>query len=237
MENHYNIIKIQQYLAGQLSRKEMYELEREAMDDPFLADAIEGYRLQKEVNHGQLSLLQQRLSQRIAGKQEEKNRFFFNSQRLGIAATAAVLFLLVVVLYLMRSNLYSDQHKLTSGMETEVHKELNIIGELPQKLAVIAPLASASEFAVPESGWLNFNAYIQDNFSWGEVFQTTRDGDRYLVVFEITENATPANVQITKLNEHNTQVDDLLFKEIEDILRNGPNWRGQKGQFELSFTK
>lgn len=236
MENHYNIIKIQQYLAGQLSRKEMYELEREALEDPFLGDAIEGYRLQKEVNHGQLSLLQQRLAQRVAGKQEEKNRFFFTSQRLGVAATAAVLFLLVVVLYLMRSNLFSDQDQLASETGTEVQKELNIIGELPQKIAVIAPLNTDLEFAEPENGWVNLNAYIQDNFSWGEVFQTTRDGDRYLIVFEITEN-TPTNLQITKLNEPDTQVDNLLFQEIESILINGPNWRGQKGQFELSFTK
>ena len=34
---------IEKYWSGQLSKAEMHDLERAAMDDPFLADALEGY--------------------------------------------------------------------------------------------------------------------------------------------------------------------------------------------------
>src|SRR5690554_5306048 len=105
MTEHYNIVRIQRYLNGQLSKEEMHSMEREALNDPFLQDAIEGYRLQREVNHGQLSLLQQRLADRVARQKSERDRFYFNGQRLGVAATACVLFILVIVLVWMRYQL------------------------------------------------------------------------------------------------------------------------------------
>jgi len=43
-KNHYTLTDIEQYLRGNLSPAEMHELEKAALQDPFLADAIEGYR-------------------------------------------------------------------------------------------------------------------------------------------------------------------------------------------------
>ncbi len=42
----FNASDIQRYLQGEMSPSEMHELERSALDDPFLADAIEGYSRQ-----------------------------------------------------------------------------------------------------------------------------------------------------------------------------------------------
>ncbi|OOQ59093.1 energy transducer TonB [Mucilaginibacter pedocola] len=39
-----NILQIQKYLNGELDAKAMHKLEREAQDDPFLMDALEGYQ-------------------------------------------------------------------------------------------------------------------------------------------------------------------------------------------------
>jgi hypothetical protein len=43
--NHiaYSLTDIQRYLQGGMSAKEMHDLERAALEDPFLADALEGY--------------------------------------------------------------------------------------------------------------------------------------------------------------------------------------------------
>ncbi len=41
---HYSAADIEKYLQGRMNAKEMHELERAALQDPFLADAIEGYR-------------------------------------------------------------------------------------------------------------------------------------------------------------------------------------------------
>ena len=40
----YTFIDIQQYLSGSMTAAEMHAMEKAALQDPFLADAIEGYR-------------------------------------------------------------------------------------------------------------------------------------------------------------------------------------------------
>lgn len=40
---NYSVTDIERYLQGQMSAKEMHDMERAALQDPFLADAIEGY--------------------------------------------------------------------------------------------------------------------------------------------------------------------------------------------------
>jgi hypothetical protein len=40
----YSLEDIERYLQGKLSPAEMHELEKAAVQDPFLADAIEGYQ-------------------------------------------------------------------------------------------------------------------------------------------------------------------------------------------------
>lgn len=104
MDHNDTLLKIQQYLGGQLSPKEMHQLEREALDDPFLQDALDGYHEVSRINKVQLSLLQQRLEQRIAEQQEEKTAFYFGWQRLAIAATAGLLFILACILLWMIVN-------------------------------------------------------------------------------------------------------------------------------------
>ncbi len=43
--NHYTAIDFERYYAGKMSPQEMHLLEKAALDDPFLEDALEGYRL------------------------------------------------------------------------------------------------------------------------------------------------------------------------------------------------
>src|SRR3546814_17782188 len=128
MNTSYHIVRIQRYLNGELNRDEMYELEREALDDPLLQDAIDGYRLQKNVSHRQLSLLQQRLADRIAGQAKERNAFFFGWQRLGVAATACVLMVLVLVLLWMRHQ-PAQQRAAAQEVQVELSSEERSVGK------------------------------------------------------------------------------------------------------------
>jgi hypothetical protein len=50
-DNVYTAADIQRYLAGNMSAEEMHGLEKAALEDPFLADAIEGMRLSMD-KHG-----------------------------------------------------------------------------------------------------------------------------------------------------------------------------------------
>ncbi len=57
---------IRRYLAGELDDRTMHALEKQALDDPFLADALEGYALYEPDQSAAISDLQARLNERIS---------------------------------------------------------------------------------------------------------------------------------------------------------------------------
>ncbi len=72
MTNHSNFsaADIEKYWQGQLTPSQMHVLEKAALEDPFLADALEGYR---ERSHGQaMGKDMQELEQRLRARVEEK---------------------------------------------------------------------------------------------------------------------------------------------------------------------
>ncbi|EOR94418.1 TonB-dependent receptor [Arcticibacter svalbardensis MN12-7] len=96
----YNLL--QQYLNGQLDPKGMHELEKDALEDPFLAEALDGYEHIKGSVHPHLSILQRQLEDRIAQKYVKKNAMFFTWQRLSVAAAASLLFVSASILFFMK---------------------------------------------------------------------------------------------------------------------------------------
>ncbi|HLI93027.1 MAG TPA: hypothetical protein VKU83_05445, partial [Puia sp.] len=91
---HYSASDIQKYLRGEMSAAEMHTLERAALEDPFLADAIEGLAF-----HGgqvsdsglqqDLAQLQERLTSRTNARRRQ-HPFFLRP----VSLAAAVLLLL-----------------------------------------------------------------------------------------------------------------------------------------------
>ena len=63
--NYFTHTDIDRYLSGRMSAAEMHELERAALQDPFLADAIEGF------SHANAALSQQHLAQ-ISGMLQQQ---------------------------------------------------------------------------------------------------------------------------------------------------------------------
>lgn len=215
MNNSYQIVRIQRYLKGELSRDEMYELEREALDDPLLQDAIDGYRFQKDVSHRQLSLLQQRLADRIEGQAKERNAFFFGWQRLGVAATACVLMVLVLVLLWMRNQ------PVPQAGEKEVHVEL-VAPESLVRVHAVAATGSGLD-AYPEGGWDRFNAYLNDKLAGTSLTGKTT------LTFDISAQGVPMNIQAVD------DADTNSLSGVLQVLEVGPRWIGSKGQVEITF--
>lgn len=63
-----DILQIRKYLNGELNASAMHKLEQEALDDPFLMDALEGYEANGKDQQDNLNLLTERLHERTAGK-------------------------------------------------------------------------------------------------------------------------------------------------------------------------
>lgn len=66
-----DILQIRKYLDGELDASAMHRLERQALDDPFLAEALEGYQKASSGQQVNLDDLQLRLKQRT-GKREAR---------------------------------------------------------------------------------------------------------------------------------------------------------------------
>jgi outer membrane biosynthesis protein TonB len=107
--NKINHITIQQYLDGSLDEDKMHELERQALEDPFLADALEGYAHVNKPIGKHLSLLQAQLAERIAQQQETKNVLSFSWQRLSVAAAAGLLFVTATILFWIKATKTEEQ--------------------------------------------------------------------------------------------------------------------------------
>lgn len=99
----YTASDIERYQNGQLSAAERHALEKAALDDPFLADALEGYAF-AQTPSADLSTLQQRLQLRIEKKNKSHNIFYLNNWM----KVAALLVLIAAGGWLM-SQLFGDK--------------------------------------------------------------------------------------------------------------------------------
>ena len=67
----YTAADIDRYHKGLLSPKERHDLEKAALDDPFLADALEGYATAGVHTAEDLAELQQRLQNRVSNQRSK----------------------------------------------------------------------------------------------------------------------------------------------------------------------
>ncbi len=111
------------YLEGKLEASMMHKVERISLEDPFVAQALAGLSEAKKRTQA-LSFLQKQLQERVAEKPVERKMWRMASHRLSIAATAAVLFLTVSVLFWMRENHRQQQAELAKSKAKNIEVDL-----------------------------------------------------------------------------------------------------------------
>lgn len=92
---------LEDYLDGKLDAKAMHFVERQALEDPFVAEALEGLK-QSPKRKQTLSILQKQLHDRVSQKPVKRKLWGITTHRLSIAATATVAFIAVSILFFMR---------------------------------------------------------------------------------------------------------------------------------------
>lgn len=112
----YNATDLSRYHAGRMSATEMHALEKAALSDPFLADALEGYALVQDPGND-LAELQQKLNEKAAGK---KNFFLSPRANNGWLRIAAMLIIFAGIAYLFYKT--NDHSKPTGLAKTEMNK-------------------------------------------------------------------------------------------------------------------
>jgi TonB family protein len=118
--NYPDSLTIQQYLEGKLDPEVAHQLEKQALDDPFLWEALEGYSTHRDPA-ADLSILQRQLHERIVHMQENKKVFDLSWQRLSVAAAAAVMFVSAGILFWMNSHRAPEQLASQSQKPVEVN--------------------------------------------------------------------------------------------------------------------
>ena len=213
MENNYQLSRIHNYIHGLMSQEEMHALEREALEDPFLQDAIDGYKMQQGVDVKSLSLLQQRLERRIAEHAQRKNRFYFSWQRLAIGMVAAVMFIAVCTLLLIRHLPNRQNANVT---------EVELMDDVLTQTAVHAIPGGDAQ---PLGGWEAFSAFVSEHYSG-----VNRE-KQLQVRFKVGQDGIPYDIQpqVTK--------NQPIYNEIIDVLQRGPKWRGKEGYIEIVFPE
>ncbi|WP_316746523.1 carboxypeptidase-like regulatory domain-containing protein [Pedobacter gandavensis] len=130
---------LEDYLDGKLDAKTMNKVEREALDDPFVAEALAGLSASPKRSLASISLLQKQLKERVAEHHVAKKTKVITWQRLSIAATAAVLFISVSIIFWMKEAARENQ---LAKQEKEV--EVSIQPESTQLAGPSAPKAAQS---------------------------------------------------------------------------------------------
>ncbi len=136
-----DIVLLEDYLDGKLDAQAMHRVEREALEDPFVAEALEGLRATPR-RRQTLSILQKRLQDRINNQPVKRKLWGITTQRLSIAATATVAFIAVSILFIMRETNRRNQiakldHKevmVTLDSNHAVAKQKSISNEASKKI-------------------------------------------------------------------------------------------------------
>lgn len=213
MESNYQLLRIHNYVNGLMSSEDMYLLEREALNDPFLQDAIDGYMLQKGVDSRSLSLLQQRLEKRVIARASLKNKQYFSWQRLTLGALAAVMFITVCTLFLIR---YIPSGQYTKVTDVELMEGLN---------ASFRVKAKEGSDVKPRGGWEKLETYMSN-----QTF--TSGGEKtFNIYFKVDKNGNLYDVASDKSSST-----DSMFKELSDMLKSGPKWEGSQGAIEIVIS-
>lgn len=103
MNNDWSDIELlEDYLDGKLDSKAMHKIEKQALEDPFVAQALAGLSESRGRAVQNVSLLQKQLYERIAQQQVTRKETVFTWQRLSVAAAAAVMFISVSIMFFMK---------------------------------------------------------------------------------------------------------------------------------------
>lgn len=230
----YSAADIQNYVAGKLSAAEMHAIEKAALDDPFLADAIEG--MKNSINQrGNASLnadindLQKRLSDRINEKRKTRVIAF---NRLWWQVAAALIVLIgagtLTYTYINKSNLSNKniaetEIKKSVTDSTIIKKDDSVIQSKPQPLAKNNADVAANEIKIKKKEEHKIRkASEKSNATTKEKIADTIGGDKNEVasVSAATSNAS-STIDEKKYESDNVNKNDAAPGKVT-VTNNAP---------------
>ncbi len=159
----YTAEYIQLYLSGKMPNKEMHELEAAALEDIFLADAIDGYQNKDNVDND-LAILRETINNRGSKKSSTHIRKLFTS--LSIAASLLIVF---SIAYFLMNKADHKQQQLSSNDIKPTQNISPVIQESTPRVQ-LANADSSSSFKKNDNNNNNNNKSLKkktDEISFG----------------------------------------------------------------------
>ena len=238
---------LEDYLDGKLDAKAMHFIERIALEDPFVSDALEGLR-QSPRRKQSISILQRQLKQRLEIQPEKRKVWRITTHRLSIGATAAVLFIAASVIFWMQETNKRQKRREVRQVEVNIAPEASA-PEASAKNTATVSMGAASETAASEtlsaseldankaSNLLGYTVYPQFTADVQQVFAPVGGWAKFrkyiiaknqllafpiqhslTVTFGIDSKGRPTAIKIDNVRE-------LKYsKEAIRLLKEGPGW-------------
>jgi hypothetical protein len=127
---HYTIADIQQYLDGKLTAAEMYAIEKAALTDPFLSDAIEG--MSSVIKKGELNNFHADITQLKKNISKRKN-----NKLILWRVAAAVLIVITGLAIIINQPVSSKKHEALATTQVTPKTEEDIAPAVDTQLASV----------------------------------------------------------------------------------------------------
>jgi hypothetical protein len=187
---------LEDYLEGNLDAPAMYQVERHAMEDPFVEEALAGLMASPKRSLQSISLLQKQLHERVAQQKTHQKQAVVTWQRLSIAAAAAVIFIAVSIIFWMKDNAArSDYAK--------------------QQQASTATVTTYVTTAQPVGGYHAYQVYLQKN----NRLKANKINEMVSLNFQVQKDGTPDTFEIVKTPGR------IYSEEAVRLVMEGPKWQ------------
>ncbi|TCD03345.1 carboxypeptidase-like regulatory domain-containing protein [Pedobacter psychroterrae] len=233
---------LEDYLDGKLDAKSMNRVERAALEDPFVAEALAGLSMSPKRSLASLSLLQKQLQQRVTEQQYVKKKTVITWQRLSIAATAAVLFISIGIIFWMKQVNYQQTGDNQS-------KKVDVV--IAPKVKATEPVKPVPELIPPmASDEVAMNTKAKTRTMKARVNEPSALSEQKAVLMEVAVSASPYSSSLVIGNSIRGKVTDEttgepivganIYKMNADGTYRGIGATDQAGEFNIkvdSLTK
>lgn len=186
---------LEDYLDGKLDASEMHQVELHAMEDPFVAEALAGLSASPERSLLNISLLQKQLHERVAQQKTHKKESVYTWQRLSIAATAAVLFIAVSIIFWMKDNAARNQ-------------------QAQQENSAVTVTTYDVTNAQPVGGYQAYQTYLEKN----NRLKGNKVNEMVNLTFQVQQNGQAGAIEILK------SPGKMYADEAIRLVTEGPKW-------------
>lgn len=214
---NYSAADIEKYWKGKLSPAEMHAMEKAVMDDPFLADALEGFK-NTSLADSDLDALKERLDKRVGAFVPILN---LKRKRFTWMRVAAAIIIIVGVGLLVQQLVFSDRNKnsivslekkdkspesvknndqiVPDSINKDVATESGSVANKQDQKASISPNSESHAYSNPETP--SKTARSDDEYKKKETEKVAEINAQAIASAEKKDDATKAEADVITLND------------------------------------